>query len=145
MVPLPWRFSIQSRKYAVVAYPASHLSPPETFQCGGAYPAFNLTKSVTATINLIPIWRSEHGPTCDTFYESPWAGTLGVVLVTVNDFVDEYAHDFVSCPRNGRADIVERKMNLLVCVRSSRVRDAIKGSEDERDFLDACAKGSRSP
>lgn len=45
-VPLPQRFSIQSRKYAVVAYPASHLSPPETFQCGGAYPAFNRTKSV---------------------------------------------------------------------------------------------------
>lgn len=46
MVPLPQRFSTQSRKYAVVSYPASHLSPPEAFQCGGTYPAFNLTKSM---------------------------------------------------------------------------------------------------
>ena len=46
MVPLPQRPSIQSRKYAVVSYPASHLSPPEALQCGGAYPARNLTKSI---------------------------------------------------------------------------------------------------
>ena len=92
MVPFPQRFSIQSRKYAVVSYPASHLSPPETFQCGGAYPAFNLTKSIADKNELgSDVVIRTPGPTCNAFYEPPWAGILCVVLVTVYDFVDEYA------------------------------------------------------
>lgn len=49
IVPSPQRFSIQSRKYAVASYPASHFFAALGLQCGGTKPVCSLTKSIRSS------------------------------------------------------------------------------------------------
>lgn len=59
---------------------------------------------------------------CDTFDESSWTCTFSIVLETVDDFVCEYTHDFVSCamsvflyPVKGEVDFFVGIATACVC------------------------------
>ncbi len=69
--------------------------------------------------------------TCNTLDKTARTGTLAVVLVTVDDFVNQNAVDLIRASIRAVHDVLACEVNLLGSMRASCVGYTIHGSKDE--------------
>lgn len=79
--------------------------------------------------------------TRDAFDETAGAGALGVVLVTMDDLVDQYAADLFGATVLTVYDVLAREVDLLGRFRARGIRYALHGSKDKQYGLHTARRG----